>query len=411
MLLHRRQGGHRLERRPRRIRPVGRPIQRRRVLRLCGLVRQTCSGELGLGHVAGVHRRVVGRGRRHRENGAVLGIEGDDRAAACVPLLVRLREMDAVLQRLLRGLLELQVDGEADVVARLRDRRRLETAARPAERVDVHACASCHTAQVRVVRRLHPALADLVAGAIALLQATRQLGRGDFPDVAEHLRRERVVRVVADERAPRRDARELRRVLVQIEDHRVARRLAHGHRRDEVVGGAPRFDARGDLVQRHARELRDRAQLGIAGRVHLRQVGRPQQDRGGGRVRHERHAGAVEDLAARRLHAHRAERVCSRLVDVLRPSEHLQRPEAEEEDGENDEHRDTEDAHPPEEPRIRPVGLDDALARRQEALRARAFFRRRASQAAAPRSRSPHAPAAGGAGARARTSARSARGS
>ena len=68
-----------------------------------------------------------------------LRVDRDDRAAARRPLAVRLRELDAVLQRLLRRLLELQVERQPHRVAGRGGNRRHERAARPAERVDVAA--------------------------------------------------------------------------------------------------------------------------------------------------------------------------------------------------------------------------------------------------------------------------------
>jgi hypothetical protein len=354
--------------------------------------------------MTGVHGRVVARRGRHREDRAVVRIERDDRAAARVPLLVRLSEADAVLQRLLRRRLKLGVDGQPHVVARLRDRRRREAATRAPERVDVQTGATRDSAQVAVVRRLHPALPDLVAGLVVLLRTRRELRRRDLADVAEHLRRERVVRVVANERPPRRHSRELRGVLVQVVDHRVARGLAHRHRRHQIVRVPPRLDSGCDLVQGDARHLGDLAQLRVPGRVDLGQVAGPQEDRRRRRVRHERDAVPVDDLSPRRLHAHGAERVCRGLLHVRRPREDLQRPEPQDEDGEDHEHRDAEHAHPPEQARVGPIRLLDALARRQEPLRARTLSSRGASQAAAPRSRSRRARAGAGAHARAHTS-------
>ena len=65
----------------------------------------------------GVDARPEGRVRRHREDVAVVGIEGDDRAAVGGPLAVRVRACDAVLQRALGGALHRDVNREPEVVA------------------------------------------------------------------------------------------------------------------------------------------------------------------------------------------------------------------------------------------------------------------------------------------------------
>ena len=96
--------------------------------------------------------------------------------------------------------------------------------------------------------------------------------------------------------------------------------------------------------------------------VEPRQVGGPELDRGRGLVRDERDAVAVEDEAALRGQAQRAERVRLRLVDVLLAGEHLQRPEAEEERREDREEDAAEDRGAEGELRRDAVRLDRRLA-------------------------------------------------
>ena len=248
---------------------------------------------------AGVDGRLVRRRRRHREDGAVVRVHRDDRAAARRPLAVRLREMDAVRERPLRRLLELQVERQPQRMARLRDGRLLQLAARPSERVDVHPRRAGDAAEIRVVGGLDAGLADHVAGLVALLRQRLQLLRGDLADVAEHLRRQRPVRVVADVRRRRLDAGELRRVLGEVVHHRVLRRLPQDDRRHRIA--LMHLDRGGDLVQRNVRHTRERAELVVAVDVVLRQVGRPELDGGGGGVRDEHVPVPVEDDAARSL--------------------------------------------------------------------------------------------------------------
>ena len=254
-------------------------------------------------------------------------------------------------------------------------------------------------AEVAVVGRLHPALPDLVAGLVSRRRQALQLAGGDLADVAQQLRRERVVRVMTHVGSSERHAWELGGVLREVRDHRLARRIADDHRGERVA--APRLDAARDLVQRDPREPRKPLELRVAVRVDLRQVRRPQLHRGRCGIDHERTSVAVDDRAARGLHAHREVRVRARLVDVLRPGEHLQRPEPQEERGEDDEHQHAQDADPQREALRDAPGLDGGRAAGQNRLRRRPLCRR-ASQAAAPLSRDRSGRAAAGAGARAR---------
>ena len=126
---------------------------------------------------------------------------------------------------------------------------------RPAERVDAQLRRAGDAAQVAVVGRLDAALADLVAGLVALaLRASSSCCWRDLADVAEQLRRERVVRVVAEVRRARVvDARELVRVLVEVVD-RAPR--SPPSRTVTGVSGSPRraLIAARDLAERHLRQ-------------------------------------------------------------------------------------------------------------------------------------------------------------
>ena len=75
-------------------------------------------GELLRIGAADEDRGLVRRGRRHREDGAVARVERDDRASVGGPVVVLVREVDPVLERLLGGALELHVEREAQRVAR-----------------------------------------------------------------------------------------------------------------------------------------------------------------------------------------------------------------------------------------------------------------------------------------------------
>ena len=210
VLLHRGERGHRLERRPRRIQARDRAVR----ATACSS-RRPYSASAPRGRAPAPSRgrrtrtgrtsaRTPSRGSSRRSDRARRS-HRRARTTACSPARDGCRTAAPSPSPAAAS-----VDRETDVVALLRDGRRHETAARTPERVDVHARAAGDAAEIAVVRRLHAGLPDLIAGAVALLGQARQLGRRDLADVAEDLRGERVVRVVADERPPRRHARELR---------------------------------------------------------------------------------------------------------------------------------------------------------------------------------------------------------
>src|SRR6185503_17484609 len=106
-------------------------------------------------------------------------------------------------------------------VARLRLRPVLDAALRDAERVDAQAVEPGRAAEVVVERGLDAGLPDLVPGDDAE-RLLFQLLLGDLGHVAEELRREAAVRVVAQERVLQRQAAELVLVLLQVRDLTLA---------------------------------------------------------------------------------------------------------------------------------------------------------------------------------------------
>ena len=141
-------------------------------------------------------------------------------------------------------------------------RRVRERAQRPAERVDAELSGARLAAEIRVECSLDAGLADLLAAAVAvLLEPLELLGR-DLADVAEHLRSERPVLVVAQVGADDRDAREVVRALEQRR-HLV---LVHGRldedRRQRVVLAL--LERPGQPRQRHAQDLREPLQHRVA---------------------------------------------------------------------------------------------------------------------------------------------------
>src|SRR5437868_12336094 len=116
----------------------------------------------------------------------------------------------------------------------------------------------------------------------------------------------------------------------------------------------------------HARKPPELVALRVPGAlVH---VGRPELHRRSGHRRYEGIAVAVEDLPALRLEPDGANLVVERCLQILRPRKHLQRPEAEEEDPEDDQRDRPEDPEPELELRREPVWLLDPRIRRQEAV-------------------------------------------
>ena len=322
MRLQRRERRDRLPGRARRIHPVDRAVQRRVVHLLGGRASEAlCREPLGR-HAAGIDARVVGRVGRHREDRAVARVERHDRAAVCLVLPVSVREPDSVADRVLGRALQLEVERQANRLARLLRPNEHEVAAGMPEGVDGELLEPGLAAKVAVVGRLEPTLADRVAGLVAVLAQALQLGGGDLRDVAEQLRREGAVGVAAQEGRDDPDARELLLVLVDVVDRRVALdRLAHGHRRDRVVPAG--LDLHEHLPYRHLQHLRELPQLGEPGRPRLGQVGRRELHGRPADVGDQRVAVAVEDLAALGRDADRADLVVERRVQVLRPREHL----------------------------------------------------------------------------------------
>src|SRR5207245_4877009 len=102
-----------------------------------------------------------------------------------------------VADRALGGALQVDVEREAQRVAAARVHLRLDGARRAPARVDGELRAAVAAAHVAVVLRLDPALADDVAEAVAEPPPLLQLRRGDLAGIAEDLRSERLVRVLA----------------------------------------------------------------------------------------------------------------------------------------------------------------------------------------------------------------------
>ena len=241
---------------------------------------------------------------------------------------------------------------------------RLERALRAAERVDADLRLARLAAEVLVELRLDAGLPHLVAGAVELRPAV-ELRLRDLADVAEHLCRERLVRVVPQVRLLDLDARELGLVLVEVRDLVLPDRRLHRDRVERV--GDPLVHL---LREPRRRDLEDPGEpLDDVVAPLPRQVADPHLHRGPGDVVDDRLPVAVEDRPARRLDPDRPELVSLRGGEIRVAGEDLERPEPEEEHREDRERNDAEDADPKREPGRQPVGRLDARIGRQEARR------------------------------------------
>ena len=180
-----------------------------------------------------VQGRRIGRIGRERADRSVAWVERDDGAPVRVPAAAAPGgpgAVDPVAQRLLGCELQLHVEGQANLVAGMRrdDRRRLTD--RGAERIDAQDVQPGRSAQVAVVDRLDAALADRVSRVVTLLAEGVKLLLRDLADVAEHMRGELPVGVVAEIFVRDLDAREVVAALLQVADLQLGRAVLDRHR-------------------------------------------------------------------------------------------------------------------------------------------------------------------------------------
>ncbi len=337
--LERRRPGDRLERRAGRVAGLDRPVEQR-VLLVVGQV---------LDHVRLDRRRedarIEGRRGAHAEDRSVADVHRDERA-----------RQPAARERRFAGRLDLLVEGQLQVVAGLGLDPRELAAARLAGCIDLDADRAVAATEDRVVLRLEAGGADPIARLEPLVGRLLELVGADLGDVAEQLRPERPVRVVADVDLGGGDAGELVLALAQVVDEVLVDVLLERHR----VGGkllGLLADLLLDLVVGHVRDPGQLLELLVASLLVVRQlVGTDLQgqDR---LVVDEDAAGAVEDLAARRLDLDLADAVGVRLLQVGLAGEDLEEPEAEEDRREGDDPDAAEDRHPHRELGVRRGGV------------------------------------------------------
>ncbi len=312
MLLHPRERGHGLPRRSRRVEPGGGAVQARVVRVTRSLLLEQRSELLGV-TATDEHARLVGRRGRHREHGAVPRVERHDRAPVRSPLVVLVREVDPVRERLLGCALEPHVEREPECEPRTRLLAELEVAHLVPERVDPDLVQPRPAAKVRVVRGLDTRLPDAVARAISLAPKLRQLLRRDLPHVAEDLCRERVVVVVAEVDRDDLDPWEFGLVLVEVLHLVLGDRGLHDdrrHRISSVLGDLAR-----ELTRRHVQHVRKVPH--DLGASLVRHVPDPELDGGAWDVGDDRSPVPVEDRASLRLYPHEPELVVLSRVEVL----------------------------------------------------------------------------------------------
>ena len=278
---------------------------------------------LALGDRPGEDLGVEARGRAHREDLAVVDAHGD----------VGPGQAERAERAVGQGL-EVGVDRQPDVVA---GRRALaaELAGRAAERVHLEAVGARLAAQEAVVLVLDAGLADRVALLEPSVAGQVELLGGDLSDVAEQVGGDVALAVVAREDALDRHAREAVAVLPEVEDLAGAEPLGQDHRALRRLLA----DARDLGLHLPGAVAGDRLQALHHGRAlvgaGLRQVARLDVEGELGLVGDQDLAVAVDDVAPRRLDPHLPDAVVVRLLAEVVAREHLEVPEAQEDDGED----------------------------------------------------------------------------
>ena len=359
MLLHRREGGDRLERGAGRIEAGRGPVQGRIVGVLGGLLVEQQLQLLPLAGVdedLGIERRV----RSHRADRPVAWVEGHDRTGIRVPALLVDGEVDPVHERGLRGPLQIRVEGQLEAVARDRVGLCQGRARRPTERIDSPASQARLSAQELVEGGFDTALPDPVARQVSALPL-ELLGR-DLADMTEELGREVAEGITADECVHDGDTRELGFPLPEELHLGLAGVLLHGDR--GARGALVLLDLLSDVPERDAQDMRQPLQLAVGPVVG--EVRRADADRGRARVVDDHPVVPVADRPSRSLDPFRAELVVLGGLEVLCPGQDLQRPQAEEEDGKGDDHEEAEDPDPKDHLRRQPIRRPGARVRRQE---------------------------------------------
>ena len=260
----------------------------------------------------------------------------------------------ALRERLLGRPLGVEVDREAHVAA---GHGRLDVphrAGRLAERVDGHGIDAVGAAQERVVAPLDPALADHVAPVVVVEARILQLLGPDLAELPVDVRAERAVRVEAQGHLCDREPVEDRRVLLQVP---LQLHVDVGRERDrsDRIHAQLAVDA---LPQRARLEVEHvgHAQQQLMAPRGVAHGARVEVELVGDAVAHEHAALVVEDLAARRAHDDLLLVVARRLRHERARVEHLQRPQAQYEQHEQDDDSDAQRTQPEPQAPVRAEG-------------------------------------------------------
>src|SRR5919112_3209340 len=369
-ILHARHPGKGLERRGARVSPLNRPVGKRSV-RLLGVKKLVSLHLLGAGDATDEQLRVERRPARHRDDLAVARVHGDygpTSPRAPVALCPTYRRVEL----LLHGLLQLEVYSKPDVLAgaRLFDARRLPlfgdllgplVVAPPVGLAQGHlAPQGVHVVlliallppQDLLVRQFPPALADDGVVREPLVGIRPKLRVRDRPGVAEDVRGQLPLRVVADIIVVDHEALELLRALADVHHVLAARVLLYEHRAVLVAR------LHSSVVVREDRLLVGVEDVGQLFDLLAGDSVRYDSDVQAGLVIRQDRAVPVVDHTTLRRYLDRAGLRSLGAVLVLVPRQNLQVPQPETQDHEKDrdEHREPHDPH------LHP-GLRDRLLR------------------------------------------------
>ena len=359
LLAHRSEGSDRLERRARRV-EAGRRAVQAGVVGLLGSLGIDQRPELRRLRLAHVDPRVVRGVGRHRADRSGARVDRDCGSGVRVPALVLAGDLDAVLERVLGRALQLRVERRPQREARLRLLAPQWLRARAPHRVHAQLGQAGRPAEEAVVGELEACLADGIPVAVA---AGLQLILRHVSHMAEDLRRERPVPVVAEVDVVQLEAGEVPSVLLEVEDLLLAEILFQRHRREWIALVLAQQPP--ELRHRDDQDRREPAQHPLP--AAARHVRRPDLSGGADPVRDEQAALVVEDRPTRRVDPDRAQLVVLRGGEVLVAGEHLERPESEEEHGEREEDDRAEHAEPERHRRRHPVRLLHSRVARHEA--------------------------------------------
>ena len=313
-VLQARRGADRLEGRPGRVLPADGPVEEP-VRRVGDDVLDPLLG------AADEQRGVVVRVRGHREDLARVRVEGDAGAAGGEAV-----ERDLLGQRVLQRPLRGRVDRQLHVAARARRVGRDDLAAgRLAGRVNLAGVAAGGAAQEALVLLLDAALADGLVAVVAPAAVVVELLGADLPRAAEDVRGEPALGVGAQEAVAQPHAGELALALGEVVRQSGAHVLGHD---DGLEGPAlARVDPLLEVGGRDAVELAGQAVQHLLP-ARAGQLARVDHQVGAGAVAHQQLAVAVEDLAAGRVGDDGAQAVALGGLGVLLAADHLEEPEA-----------------------------------------------------------------------------------